>query len=335
MPQFNHPVFEELYKKDCFIDDSILREILSLGKEAAVPELEKIVAGTLQTFDPEQPSDPENVHNSWYLNFHFLHALYLLADLESEASLPVFLEVLKKRHAFQEYWFGDNIYEEVPELLARVGHNRLPPLMEAINDDSFSLHSRNLIVKSLALITVLHPEHRPDIIEFFRGYLQNVLTHADHIETAFPEDQDESYGYDIYTFLAFTLSDLEGINATELENEIRECHRKGLVDQSISGDEDDISFHDETPEVYRNIFERYEAMREWPGDDSPFNPDAENIRRRKEMKLEAERKKRAALLQQRAAASQPRLPVISGPKAGRNDPCPCGSGKKYKKCCMS
>ena len=24
-----------------------------------------------------------------------------------------------------------------------------------------------------------------------------------------------------------------------------------------------------------------------------------------------------------------------GPKIGRNDPCPCGSGKKYKKCCMA
>ncbi|WP_304683174.1 SEC-C metal-binding domain-containing protein, partial [uncultured Clostridium sp.] len=22
-----------------------------------------------------------------------------------------------------------------------------------------------------------------------------------------------------------------------------------------------------------------------------------------------------------------------GPKVGRNDPCPCGSGKKYKNCC--
>ncbi|MEE0874530.1 MAG: SEC-C metal-binding domain-containing protein [Ruminococcus sp.] len=22
-----------------------------------------------------------------------------------------------------------------------------------------------------------------------------------------------------------------------------------------------------------------------------------------------------------------------GKKIGRNDPCPCGSGKKYKKCC--
>ena len=27
-------------------------------------------------------------------------------------------------------------------------------------------------------------------------------------------------------------------------------------------------------------------------------------------------------------------PVVKGQKIGRNDPCPCGSGKKYKKCCM-
>jgi len=25
--------------------------------------------------------------------------------------------------------------------------------------------------------------------------------------------------------------------------------------------------------------------------------------------------------------------VVKGEKIGRNDPCPCGSGKKYKKCC--
>ncbi len=27
-------------------------------------------------------------------------------------------------------------------------------------------------------------------------------------------------------------------------------------------------------------------------------------------------------------------PMVGGKKVGRNDPCPCGSGKKYKKCCM-
>ena len=39
------------------------------------------------------------------------------------------------------------------------------------------------------------------------------------------------------------------------------------------------------------------------------------------------------------APSAPEIPqtptpvVRDAPKVGRNDPCPCGSGKKYKKCC--
>jgi len=31
----------------------------------------------------------------------------------------------------------------------------------------------------------------------------------------------------------------------------------------------------------------------------------------------------------------PHKPMIAENKVGRNDPCPCGSGKKYKKCCGS
>jgi len=34
-----------------------------------------------------------------------------------------------------------------------------------------------------------------------------------------------------------------------------------------------------------------------------------------------------------AAAGAQKKQAISNKKAGRNDPCPCGSGKKYKKCC--
>ncbi len=42
--------------------------------------------------------------------------------------------------------------------------------------------------------------------------------------------------------------------------------------------------------------------------------------------------------EQRAAASarqsepQKPMPAKAAPKVGRNDPCPCGSGKKYKNC---
>lgn len=32
-------------------------------------------------------------------------------------------------------------------------------------------------------------------------------------------------------------------------------------------------------------------------------------------------------------ANRKSAPIVKGAQPGRNDPCPCGSGKKYKKCC--
>jgi preprotein translocase subunit SecA len=55
-----------------------------------------------------------------------------------------------------------------------------------------------------------------------------------------------------------------------------------------------------------------------------------------ELEEEFQRKKRRELEQARMAGSgeyQPVQQVVRGAKIGRNDPCPCGSGKKYKKCC--
>src|SRR5579885_302253 len=51
-----------------------------------------------------------------------------------------------------------------------------------------------------------------------------------------------------------------------------------------------------------------------------------NIQRKKEKEM-------AALQFLGGEASPAKAPVIAKQKAGRNDPCPCGSGKKYKKCC--
>ena len=39
------------------------------------------------------------------------------------------------------------------------------------------------------------------------------------------------------------------------------------------------------------------------------------------------------MVSQAAAAVEKARPVRMGPKVGRNDPCSCGSGKKYKQCC--
>jgi preprotein translocase subunit SecA len=44
--------------------------------------------------------------------------------------------------------------------------------------------------------------------------------------------------------------------------------------------------------------------------------------------------KASDMVSEAAAAQEAKAkPVRTGPKVGRNDPCPCGSGKKYKQCC--
>jgi preprotein translocase subunit SecA len=43
--------------------------------------------------------------------------------------------------------------------------------------------------------------------------------------------------------------------------------------------------------------------------------------------------KASDVVSEAAAAVEKAKPIRTGPKVGRNDPCPCGSGKKYKHCC--
>jgi uncharacterized protein YecA (UPF0149 family) len=47
----------------------------------------------------------------------------------------------------------------------------------------------------------------------------------------------------------------------------------------------------------------------------------------KEIKLDAQ-----SIIEEKERVSSSSVVNSSGQKVGRNDPCPCGSGKKYKKC---
>ncbi|MBN1787463.1 MAG: preprotein translocase subunit SecA [Sedimentisphaerales bacterium] len=49
--------------------------------------------------------------------------------------------------------------------------------------------------------------------------------------------------------------------------------------------------------------------------------------------FEMAERQRAAAQAPQGDAARPKQIVLDQPKVGRNDPCPCGSGKKYKKCC--
>ncbi|MTI58825.1 MAG: preprotein translocase subunit SecA [Firmicutes bacterium] len=77
-------------------------------------------------------------------------------------------------------------------------------------------------------------------------------------------------------------------------------------------------------DIIKNLF-RLELR-----DDSPDLTQGEriNLQYQKSSEQSPDRGKRSSKEQDKK-----RQPVVKAEKPGRNDPCPCGSGKKYKKCC--
>ncbi len=65
--------------------------------------------------------------------------------------------------------------------------------------------------------------------------------------------------------------------------------------------------------------------------------DGVNLKNFKEVKAWLEKNEegiKAGKFKAPLSSASPHVPYVkTGPQVGRNDPCPCGSGKKYKKCC--
>jgi hypothetical protein len=110
----------------------------------------------------------------------------------------------------------------------------------------------------------------------------------------------------------FALSALLDLDAREALDAIRAAFERDVIDHTIAGDMEDVEIAfglRETRSKPRRkdpLMERFEAM----------------------TRIVAPRPNTGR------AAPPDHAPTKSA-KIGRNDPCPCGSGKKYKKCCMT
>ena len=108
-----------------------------------------------------------------------------------------------------------------------------------------------------------------------------------------------------------------------LETEIRQAFHDDLVDEFLIGEEDLDTALAETQE------ERLEALRQNPH----YTLVTDTIA---EMEWWAAfRKPKPTKTKKPLLDTHPSAPINTppAPKIGRNDPCHCGSGKKYKKCC--
>jgi hypothetical protein len=111
------------------------------------------------------------------------------------------------------------------------------------------------------------------------------------------------------TVNGFLISALIDLGAVETMDIIRHAFDKQVVDLSVAGDVEDVELElgvrtrRSTPRpVYHPFFGQPLSGLMGGGSDATASTNIE-------------------------ASAGPR-------KVGRNDPCPCGSGKKYKKCCL-
>lgn len=132
-----------------------------------------------------------------------------------------------------------------------------------------------------------------------KGIYEQLLEDPDEVVTGTVKELAQKYGQDVFTMTGF----LDGINdSLKEENPIEEMTEDTVVN---------LGFDKE--KLYKNMVDaRADWLYELPQWDAIFD---------------AETKKRLYLEQKKSGT------IVKGPKIGRNDPCPCGSGKKYKKCC--
>ena len=133
---------------------------------------------------------------------------------------------------------------------------------------------------------------------------------------------------DPYALRAFLISDLADMRAVEAKPAIDRLLEAGLVDEMIID-----------RETYKTIMNRPEGTS--PEDAlRPLFESPRPTRSLGEALLHLERMigprpdGEAPPAEAIALAPEPtRRPQPFGRKVGRNEPCPCGNGKKYKRCC--
>ena len=132
-----------------------------------------------------------------------------------------------------------------------------------------------------------------------KGIYEKLLSNPNEVVKGTVKELAEKFDVELMSMVGF----LDGINdSLKIQNPIEEMDENTEVN---------LGYDLET--LYKNMVDaKADWLYELPQWNSIFSEE-----KRKELYLE---QKKSGI-------------VEKGPKIGRNDPCPCGSGKKYKHCC--
>lgn len=248
----------------------------------------------------------------WY---RMIHAGLLLFHFRNEDALPLF--VREYRQSSLDYfneWFTDK--------LRLYGPTAVEPLIDLLHNEDTDVWGRIEAGGELSHIGWAHPETRDEVLAALRAVLPPL---ADDGTPDIADDVDDDL-FHLWTTVAYQLSRHQD---EESRAQIEALFEHDWIDTMYFGDVD----------AYRRLL-RGEGSAQ-----ATFRPASFDVIEYYEDWYEEGEKERSAAQQRQQERRERVLEdqttghyeggtyVKDAPDVGRNDPCPCGSGVKYKYCC--
>lgn len=274
------------------------RDYLALGlSQADVPALVRMATDELLHDGP--PKSP--------VVYAPVHAWRALVQLRATEAVVPLVGLFRRTDDAMDDWVSENL----PKDLAEFGAVALEPLTAHLADATHGDWSRVAAARAMGLVAKHEPESRTDCIARLSAQLERFA------------EQSE-------TLNAYLISPLWELKAVEALPVMERAFASGRVDESVNGDIEDVQIEfglktqREHPRKPNSLTIWGENLRaQWKAAGIPLPEDMDDNFPELENAF-------PPLDIEPPAIS---LPYIAPPKTGRNEPCPCGSGKKYKKCC--
>lgn len=286
----------------------------------AVTQKDKIIPELLDILDYTCTNAEELAEQEDY--FAHIYAMFLLAQFREPRAYSKIFELVKKPGDIPYHLLGGVITGDLSKLLASVCDGDTELIKQLIEDDSIEdEYVRGDAIKALVVLVANGIKSRDEIMEYFKSLYRGKLK------------REFSQVWNALVYESCALHPLEVIE------DIRQAYEEDLVDPFYIGLEDveeylkknqeDVHNQLKTDRQYSLIDDIIKELSWWDA----FNEHKEKsttIDTSKLINLSLQAENSSQMKIQKTANAQP---IITGVKIGRNEPCPCGSGKKYKKCC--
>lgn len=312
-PFFYHTELIELYNYEYDIPQSLLADYLSLPRESLILDLETIIMDAVAR-------NEFFVNNSSELSNYFpIHAIYLLSELKSENSLSVIFTILSYNSDFLDFWFGYELAEYLWKPIYILGKNNVDSLKEFILKPGIDYHTKMAVSEAVTQMYYHKDKSKIEVLGFYTEVFNGFL---------FANLNDNLIDSSLIGFL---LCDCLDMNLIELLPLINQLFEKEYVNEMIVGSFEDVKSGFSNPSRIKDKKEVLDIYKEYQKLIGYSDENADWKKQRDELVKQYDDYEEV-VSESRFTESTARPITVN--KVGRNDPCPCGSGKKYKKCCM-